>query len=146
MRPRNWYISAAICLCIVPACSSDDSDDDACMPDDADGIASVDITVALAIDDTTFAPAIVKTQNTSVVTLTVTNTGTKPHGFAVDCLPTPNAKGCPTTSCFSAAATVPAIAPGSNATVKFTTPAVEGIYTYRSTGEGDTATGQFILQ
>ena len=43
---------------------------------------------------------------------------------------------------------MPAIAPGASVTVKFTSPAVEGIYTYRSTADGDAAlgTGQFILQ
>jgi hypothetical protein len=132
------------------ACSSDDDDDDesSCVPDDADGIANVDIAVALSVDDSTFAPAIVKTQNSSNVTLTLTNTGTRPHGFSVDCYPTPNARGCPAEVCFPNEATIAPIAPGASATVKFTTPAYEAIYTYRSTADGDgaLATGQFILQ
>ncbi len=138
-------------LVLVAACGgSDDGDDDedSCAPDDADGITNVDITVALTVDDAAFAPAIVKTQNSSIVTLTLTNKGTRPHGFTIDCLPTPNSRGCPTESCFPAEAKVDAIAPGATATVKFTSPAVEGIYTYRSTAEGDSTitTGQFILQ
>lgn len=141
---RAWYLVALL----VVACSGDDTDDDSCAPDDADGIVGVDITVALTVDDTTFSPAIVKTQNSSVVTLTLTNQGTRPHGFAIDCLETPNSRGCPARSCFPAEATISALAPGASVTVKFTSPAVEGIYTYRSTVDGDAAlgTGQFILQ
>jgi hypothetical protein len=131
----------SVLLSLVLACSSD-RDDDVCKPDDADGIASVDITVALTIDDTSFQPSIVKTQNMSHVKLTLTNAGTKPHGFSVDCLPTPNSDGCPTSSCFPVEAKIDPIAPGQSAKVEFTTPAVEGIYTFRS----DEATGQFILQ
>ncbi len=144
MRAQHLFFA----LLTLIACSSDEESDDVCAPDDADGIIGVDIAVALSVDDVTFAPAIVKTQNSSVVTLTLTNTGTRPHGFAVDCLPTPNSRGCPTQSCFPAEATVAPIAPGASTTVKFSNPAVEGIYTYRSTGEGDEALakGQFILQ
>ena len=152
MRSRILCLGAAALLCGLVACSSsdddDDDDDNSCVPDDADGIANVDITVALAVDDAAFAPAVVKTQNSSVITLTLTNNGTRPHGFSVDCYPTPNQRGCPAEVCFPSEATVAPIAPGASATVKFTTPAYEAIYTYRSTAEGDSAlaTGQFILQ
>jgi hypothetical protein len=100
------------------------------------------------VDDTGFAPPIVKVQNKSLLALTVTNRGTRPHGFSVDCLPTPNARGCPTQSCFPDDATIAPLAPGASKTVKLATPAVEGIYTYRSHADGDTAltTGQLILQ
>jgi hypothetical protein len=131
-------------LLLLLSCSSDD--DDVCKPDDADGVVGVDITLVVKVDDASFQPAIVKTQNSSHVTLTLTNTGTKSHGFAVDCLPTPNGRGCPDRSCFPAEATIAPIAPGASTTVKFTSPVVEGIYIYRSTAEGDAATGQFILQ
>lgn len=135
-------------LLAVVACSSSDADDDSCAPDDADGIVGVDITVALTVDDTAFTPSIVKTQNTSNVTLMLTNKGTKPHGFAVDCLPTPSSRGCPTQSCFPSDAAIAEVKPGGTVTVRFATPAVEGIYTYRSPLAADTgiATGQFILQ
>ena len=144
-----WALALAA---VLVACSSSDDDgdddEDSCVPDDADGIVDQDITVALTVDDTTFGPAIVKTQNSSKVTLTLTNKGTRAHGFSIDCLPTPNQRGCPTESCFPAEAKVAPIAAGQTATVTFTSPAVEGIYTYRSTADGDSAlaTGQFILQ
>jgi hypothetical protein len=146
MRPRRLWRTFFFAPVLVFACSSSDKADDPCKPDDADGVVGVDITVAVTVDDTSFQPAIIKTQNTSMVTLTLKNTGTRPHGFAVDCLPTPNTKGCPTTSCFPPEATIAPIAPGASTTVKLKTPTVEGIYTYRSSAGGDSATGQFILQ
>ena len=140
--------AAIVAVLLVVACSSNGDEADVCAPDDADGIVGVEISVALTVNDGAFAPAIIKTQNKSTVTLTVTNQGSRPHGFTIDCLPTPNSRGCPTESCFPPEATIAAIAPGASATVKLETPAVEGIYTYRSTAEGDAAltTGQFILQ
>ena len=130
---------------LLAACSSSDAAEN-CAPDDADGVINVAVTVALTIDDSGFQPTIIKTQNSSTVTLTVTNKGTKPHGFGVDCLATPNSRGCPAESCFPSAGTIATIAPGDSAMTKLTTPAVEGIYTFRSPAPGDTATGQFILQ
>jgi hypothetical protein len=145
MRAAPSLLASLFSVAPLLACGSDKSDD-SCKPDDADGIVNQNITVALKVDDTSFQPAIVKTQNSSTITLTLTNAGTKPHGFGVDCLATPNSNGCPTTSCFPAEATIAPVAPGASATVKFITPPVEGIYTYRSAAPGDTATGQFILQ
>lgn len=132
-------------LAVLAACSGDD-DDDSCTPDDADGINNVALTIALAVDDTGFQPTIIKTQNSSAITLNLTNKGTKPHGFAVDCLATPNSRGCPAQSCFPGSTTLATVAPGASMTATFTTPTVEGIYTFRSPVSGDTATGQFILQ
>lgn len=147
---RGLCLGATILFCVAAACRGDDDDGDenSCVPDDADGIANIDVNVELTVDDAAFAPAIVKTQNTSSITLTLTNKGTRPHGFAIDCHPTPNTRGCPPQICFPPEATVAPLAPGASATVKFTTPAYEAIYTYRSTAEGDSAlaTGQFILQ
>ncbi len=117
-----------------------------CSPGDADGIVGVSATFDLTVNDTTFAPTILKAQNRSGVTLTLTNAGTRPHGFAIDCLPTPNGNGCPATSCFGDAATIGPVAPDASATATFTTPNPEGIYTFRSDVPGDTQTGQFIVQ
>src|SRR5262245_12994305 len=128
MRPRRLFGAVFNGLVLFCGCSTS-NDEDACKPDDADGIVSVDMTVAVTVNDTSFQPAIIKTQNTSIVTLTLTNAGTHPHGFALDCLPTPNSRSCPTASCFPAAATIAPIAPGTSTTTKFMTPAVEGIYT-----------------
>lgn len=149
MRVQPLCVAFVAVMATLVACGSDDDDDDgSCVPDDADGVANVDITVALTVDDAAFAPAIITTQNSSNVTLTLTNNGTRPHGFTVDCFPTPNQRGCPAEVCFPTAATIPPIAPGASTTVKFATPAYEAIYTYRSTAEGDRAltTGQFILK
>jgi hypothetical protein len=138
----GWLLVALV------ACSSDGASADACAPDDADGIVGVELTAQVTVDDHGFAPPIVKVQNKSLLSLTVTNAGTRPHGFSVDCLPTPNARGCPARSCFPDDATIAPLAPGASKTVKFATPAVEGIYTYRSRADGDAAltTGQLILQ
>jgi hypothetical protein len=138
----------AMLLAVVFACSGDASGTDVCAPDDADGIVGVELAAQVTVDDRGFAPPIVKVQNKSLLVLTLTNAGTRPHGFAVDCLPTPNARGCPTQSCFPDDVTIAPLAPGASKTVKLATPAVEGIYTYRSQADGDGAltTGQLILQ
>src|SRR5262245_45788310 len=92
----------ALAFCVVvalgvAACSSKatDASTDKCAPDDADGIVGGKVTLALAVSDDAFSPVVVKAQNTATVTLTLSNTGTKAHGFALDCLPTPNDDGCP---------------------------------------------------
>src|SRR5262245_21627835 len=136
MRVAQSLLASLFGVAFLLSCDADKSDD-ACKPDDADGIVNVDMSVAVKVDDTSFQPAIVKTQNRSNVTLTLTNAGTKPHGFGVDRLATPNSNNCPTTSCFPAEATIAPIAPGASVTVRLTTPPVEGIYTYRSTASGD---------
>lgn len=146
MKSLRYLLVGLAVTGVLVACSSSDDDDDSCTPDDADGIDNVALTVAVTVDDTGFQPTIIKTQNSSSITLTLTNKGTKPHGFAVDCLATPNARGCPTQSCFPNETTIATVAPGANATATFATPAVEGIYTFRSPVSGDSATGQFILQ
>ena len=120
-------------------CSSSNStdDDDPCAPGDADGINGGQVVLAVTVDDTAFSPAILKVQNLASISLTVTNKGTKPHDFAVDCMATPNDLGCPTTSCFPTAASIPSIAPGASATTSFATPNPEGIYVFRSNVAGD---------
>lgn len=132
------------------ACSSsdDDASDDKCVPDDADGIIDEPANPLLTVTDTKFAPAIITTQNSSTVTLTLRNEGTTPHGFVVDCLPTPNGDGCPAQSCFPAEAKIDPIDPGDEATVTFETPLVEGIYEFHSGVAEDAglARGQFIIQ
>ena len=132
------------------ACGGDgggDDGDDTCTPDDTDGVAGGNTTFALTVDDTSFKPTILKTQNVSNVTLTLTNAGTKPHGFTVDCIATPNSSGCPTQSCFPDGSMIAPIAPGATATVTFVTPNPEGIYAFHSNAPGDTQpAGQFVIQ
>jgi len=138
---------AAAALSLACSSSDDDKNDDLCTPDDADGIIDEPANPQVTVTDTEFSPKIITTQNSSHVTLTVKNEGTTPHGFVVDCLPTPNSDGCPTQSCFPAESQIDPVDPGHEVTVEFETPLVEGIYTFRSDGAGDTdLKGQFIIQ
>jgi len=134
-------------LAMISACSGSEKND-ACTPDDADGIISEPATLLVTVTDTEFAPKILTTQNSSDITLTLKNDGTTPHSFVVDCLPTPNHDGCPTQSCFPREAKVDPVAPGEEATIMFETPLVEGIYTFHSDVAEDTdlKSGQFIIR
>jgi hypothetical protein len=104
----------------------------ACTLSDSDGITGGSDVFDVTVDDSGFSPILVKAQNRAAVTLTLTNAGTRPHDLVVDCLPTPNAYGCPSVSCFPAGANIPALAPGASMTTSFVTPNPEGIYTFRS--------------
>ncbi len=108
-----------------------------CQPDDADGVVGGSVTFDLTVDDVGFSPAILPAQNMTNVTLTLYNMGTKPHDFVIDCLATPNDNGCPTTSCFPPAASIPTVAPGASATTMFVTPNPEGLYYFHSDLQGD---------
>jgi hypothetical protein len=117
---------------------------------DSNGMNGGDYTFVVAVDDTGFSKRILQTENLAQVTLTLTNMGTKPHGFEVECMPTSAPAGCPTTSCFPAGSTIAPLAPYASTTVTFDTPGVEGIYTFKSSAPGDSAVsglndGQFIV-
>ena len=162
---RLRQVCLGLGLALVTACSSDDkgvgggdagdTGDDSCMPDDQDGVIGGDNKVLLNVSDTGFAVGGVNSgstqpniavQNTSNVTLTITNVGTKPHGFHVACRATDLPAGCPQMACFPDEANVPAIAPGASVTVMFSTPAVEGEYEFTSDEPGDEAlVGEFVL-
>jgi hypothetical protein len=136
-------------LALGPGCShSSDDDDQACTPDDADGIISEPARLVVTVTDREFSPKILAAQNSSDITLTLENQGTSPHGFVIDCLPTPNTDGCPTESCFPSESQVEPLAPGESATITFETPLVEGIYDFRSDVSEDAqlTPGQFIVQ
>ncbi len=139
---------AALALCLSCSSSTDDDHDSTCTPDDADGIISEPARLVVTVSDTEFAPKILTAQNSSDITLTLENEGTTPHGFVVDCLPTPNNDGCPLESCFPDDAKIEPLAPGESATITFQTPLVEGIYDFRSDVPEDTelTPGQFIVQ
>ena len=98
---------------------------------DQDGLSGGTYTFVLTVNDTAFSPAILSAQNRAKVTLTLKNTGSKPHDFAVDCLHTPNSTGCPTESCFPDGGSIPAVAPGGSATTTFVSPP-DGLYVFRS--------------
>jgi hypothetical protein len=124
---------------------------DTCYPD-YDGVTDFTYTVAIAVNDTGFTSAggddagarnIIATQNSSQVTLTLTNDGTKPHGFQVGCVsvcgqyPSLPA-GCPSRVCFPTGATIAPIAPGTSATVTFATPVPDNvIYPFSSSAPDD---------
>jgi hypothetical protein len=125
-------------------CDGDEGDgtsSDPCKQPDQDGVVGGDYTFEVAVNETGFTPAILKAQNSGVITLTVRNTGSKAHGFSIECL---NVQGC--TSCFPATAKIDQLASGAQKTLKFTAPEQEGIFTIKSEVEGDTFTAQFILQ
>lgn len=134
----------AVLLLTLAACDSEDSADassDPCKQPDQDGVIGGDYTFEVTVNESGFTPTILKAQNSGAITLTVRNTGSKAHGFSIECL---NVQGC--TSCFPAAAKVDQLAAGAQKTLKFTAPEQEGIFTIKSEVEGDTFTAQFILQ
>jgi hypothetical protein len=139
------------CSSIAPDASFDQSAG-VCYPD-SDGINGGSYTIDLDVNDTGFfatgedagAKNIIATQNDAEVTLTLTNTGTVPHGFEVECTnvcsvyPTLPA-GCSPLACFPSDSTIAPIAPGASATVTFATPTPDGlIYAFKSSAPGDGA-------
>ena len=122
---------------------------------DTDGLNGGCYTFDLTVTDTGFSPVILKAQNLGLVTLHLTNAGTKPHDFVMGCIPV-SFPGCPAQSCFSSAANIPSVAPGGSATATFATPNPEGIYLFRSDVNGDSQVdadggasglvGQFVVQ
>ena len=109
----------------------------------------------LSVSDTEFAVGAVGSgstqrnitiQNSSELTLTLTNVGTRPHSFVVDCISTELTPECPQTSCFPLEANIPALLPSQSMTTQFAMPVVEGAYPFRSDVSGDDAlVGQFVV-
>jgi hypothetical protein len=122
-----------------------------CYPDN-DGINGGSYTIDLVVDDTGFYPSggddagmkdVIQTQNDAIVTLTLKNTGTTPHGFEVSCTSVtpsyPNLPaGCPSMACFPASSIVAPIAPGTSVTITFDTPTPDGLlYPFKSSEPND---------
>ncbi len=145
MRMQRLLCAGTVVLALAAVhCSSDDdapSGDDPCVQVDQDGVVGGDFAFEVAVGDTGFTPVILKAQNSGVVTVKVTNTGSTPHGFVVDCLVV---AGC--TACLPDAAKVGPLAPGETRTTTFTVPEQEGIYAIRSNVPGDTFAAQLVLQ
>jgi hypothetical protein len=124
--------------------SSGSGDGGSCFPD-GDGISGGYDTFVVMVDDTGFSKNLLNTQNDARVTLTLTNMGTKPHGFTVGCTSVAAAypdlpAGCPTMVCFPSEATMPPLAPAASSTVMFSTPTVDGvIYPFKSTEPSDSS-------
>jgi len=136
-----------------------DGDDDGggspCAPPDSDGINGGCYAFDVTVDDTGFSPIVLVAQNLATVTITLRNTGSKPHDFVVGCIPI-SYPGCPSQQCFPGEADIPTLAPGQSATTTFTAPNPEGIYDFRSDVPGDSQVesdggvtgiwGQFVVQ
>lgn len=131
-RRSPWWVASLVVA--AAACGGPSQGLDG---DDQDGIIGGSATFVLSVDDARFLPSILKAQNLAHVTLSLTNAGSKPHGFAVGCL---------NDTCFPEAATILPIEPAAVVTLEFDTPRAEGIFVFGSGAPGDTFTGQFIVQ
>lgn len=130
-------VGAALAHCSSSSHAAPIDDGGACYPD-TDGINGGDYTFDLTVDDTGFSKTILATQNDSQVTLTLTNMGTKPHGFEVGCTQAAAPAGCPTTVCFPSDSSIAPIAPGASQTITFDTPTPDGIiYPFKSSEPAD---------
>jgi hypothetical protein len=123
-----------------------------CYPDN-DGINGGSYTIDLIVDDTGFTADtpdggtkdIISTQNDAQVTLTLTNMGTRPHGFEVlstrVCPSYANLPaGCSPLATFPMNSTIAPIAAGTSTTVSFDTPTPDGlIYPFISQAPGDSS-------
>jgi hypothetical protein len=135
-------LATALLACGTSTTSGGTGASASCFPD-GDGINGGAYTFDLTVDDTGFSKNILATQNDAQATLTLTNTGTLPHGFAVGCtsvlpdypsLPA----GCPSRACFPSNATIAPLAPGASQTITFDTPTPDGlIYPFTSSEPSD---------
>jgi hypothetical protein len=132
MRPP-LAIGAAALTAVGLACGSQGS----LGGSDQNGIQGGQATFQVTVDDSMFSPMILKAENVAHVTLTLTNTGSRPHDFVVEC-----GNG----ACFPDAAAIGPLAPDAGAVTSFVAPFTEGIYPFHSDLPGDMQTGQFILQ
>ena len=173
MTPARGSCALRLVLLLAGAalvhCSSSSSaggssgDGGACFPD-SDGLNGGSFTIEVVVDDTGFysddadagMKSVIATQNDAQVTLTLKNTGTKPHGFEVECTSVTSAypdlpAGCPSMTCFPSNSTIAPIAPGTSKTITFDTPTPDGLlYPFKSSEPADSAVpglndGQWIL-
>jgi len=146
MRTTAVVVGLALLGCTSTASSSstEGGGGSGCYPDN-DGLNGGAYTFDLTVDDTGFSKTILASQNDAQATLTLTNTGTKPHGFAVGCTSTAATypdlpAGCPTAACFPANARIAPLAPGASQTITFDTPTPDGlIYPFTSSEPADSA-------
>lgn len=148
MTERNHFSRGLVVLmCLLgAACSSSDGDEDKCAPDDFDGIQGGDVLFEVTVNDDGFRPLIFTAQNRANVTVTLTNEGSRPLGFWIECLKTPNDDGCPTEACFPDSAQIAPIEPGETATSEFEVPIVEGTYTVVAEEGESEPSAQFVVK
>jgi hypothetical protein len=152
--PGRWLASAGAWFVVAlspAACSSAaPGGGDPCNPDQNGVSGGTQVVIELTVSDTAFTVGAIDsgpgepnitTENSVTVSLTMTNVGSKPHDFAIRCLPTTNSNGCPTQSCFPHGADLPPLKPGAHATAVFVTPVHEGPYPFVSDVPGDTHAG-----
>ncbi len=166
-RPSVWppglfsaglgFVGALAVFPFTVACGGDSNagDQNGCTPYDQDGVIGGKRTVLVTVTDTAFSVGGVDSgsternieiQNSTEVTLTVTNAGTKPHSFVVGCIPSGLPPGCSRTSCFPKAANIPPLDAGGSTTVEFVVPRVEGTYPVSSDVPGDEAlAAEFVV-
>lgn len=144
---RASAVSAAAGLVLLLAgCSGSTGGGGTCQPNDADGIVGGTKTIGVTVDDDGFTPTPITVQNKTTLTIQLRNMGTKPHGFAVGCVATPNDLGCPGRSCFPGAASIEPVEPGGTGSARFLVPTPEAIYPVTSTADGDGIEGQLVVQ
>jgi len=151
-----FLLLTGVALLHCSSSSSGASDGATCYPDN-DGFSNVPATVDVIVDDTGFysgspdsgidmdagMKVVITTQNDSAVTLTLTNLGTKPHGFEVECTSATPAyptlpAGCSSRVCFPSSSTIPPIGPGTSMHVTFDTPPPDGLlYPFKSSAPAD---------
>jgi hypothetical protein len=134
---------------------------DTCTAPDQDGVNGGYYTFLVSVSDTGFTvggvdsgstESNISLQNLGIVTLTLTNTGTRPHDMVVQCIATGLPAACMNpTSCFdnpndagsstpNAVTLIPPLEPGSRQTVVVQVPVVEGVYNFISDVPGDDTT------
>lgn len=164
-RPRTRAARALCALLGGAGCSSGGSatrvggqSADICAAPDQDGVNGGYYTFLVSVNDNGFTVGGVDSgstepnislQNLGIMTLTVTNTGTKPHDMVVQCIPTGLPAACMNPiSCFdnpddagsstpNAVTLVPPMDPGASQTLVVQVPLVEGIYNFISDVPGD---------
>jgi hypothetical protein len=120
-----------------------------CTPPDQDDVSGGSWVFFVSVSDTAFSVGGVDSgsnetnitaQNLGQITLTLTNTGTKPHDMKIGCLPSGLPAGCAAISCFPADANIATLKPQESVTTSFVSPAVEGAYPFFSDEPGDMTT------
>jgi hypothetical protein len=138
--------SLGLVVLLAGARCSIDSPSTQCNPD-SNGVSGGTQVIDLTVSDTAFSVGAadsgppepnITVENAATLTLTLTNVGTRPHDFVVQCQSVPDVpKGCPAQVCFPPDADIPSLQPGQSATTTFVTPSHEGTYPFISDVPGD---------